>query len=262
LIGFDVSRFGQTFAAIPRYWRDVRHYRSLAGRRFPLQLRDLKPMLLDYTDQAGIGDRHYFYQDLWASQLIFTARPDQHFDIGSRIDGFIAHVLSFMPVCVLDIRPLPMDVPGLTFIQADATNLSMFADASIGSLSCLHAVEHFGLGRYADPIDPDACFAAMGAMQRVLQPGGRLYLSVPVGRERVEFNAHRIFDPRTILATFDRLQLTNFAAVDDNGVFHPHDDPERYSDARYACGMFEFTKPVRSDASASETKPHDGFTVG
>jgi hypothetical protein len=245
LIGFDIGRFCRTLLAIPRFWRDLRRYRSSVSRRFPLQLRYLKPMLLDYTDQAGIADKHYFYQDLWAAQLIFVARPNQHFDIGSRIDGFIGHVLSFMPVCVVDIRPLPMTIPGLTFVQTDATDLSMIGDASIESLSCLHAVEHFGLGRYADPIDPDACFAAMAAMQRVLKPGGRLYLSVPVGTERLEFNAHRIFDPRTILTTFDELQLMNFAAVDDGGIFHMHDDPLRYTEAKYACGMFEFTKIVR-----------------
>jgi SAM-dependent methyltransferase len=247
-IGFDFVRFGRTVAGLPRYWGDTRRYRAGAAGRFPVQLRYLKPMLLDYTDQAGTADGHYFFQDLWAARKIFATRPQQHFDIGSRVDGFVAHVLSFMPVNVMDIRPLTSDVPGLTFVQADATNLSGIANDSIESLSSLHATEHFGLGRYADSIDPDACFKAMAAMQRVLQPGGHLYFSVPVGFERLEFNAQRVFDPRSIIATFNELSLVSFAAVDDQGVFHQEAKPDDFIDARYACGMYELTKPARGTA--------------
>ena len=246
LIGIDLSRLSRTLLGLPRYWGDMGRYRTSAPQRFPIRLRHLKPMLLDYTSQAGVADGHYFFQDLWAAQKIFAVRPKQHFDIGSRIDGFVAHVLSFMPVNVMDIRPLTSDVPGLTFVQADATKLLGIADDSIPSLSCLHAAEHFGLGRYADPVDPEACFKAMTAMQRVLQPRGRLYFSVPVGLERLEFNAQRVFDPRTIPATFGDLQLLSFAAVDDAGVFHRQADLHDFIRARYACGMFEFTKPLPS----------------
>jgi hypothetical protein len=220
----------------------MRRYRSVASDRFPLRLSHLQPMVLDYARPAGIGDVQYFFQDLWAARKIFAVRPKRHFDIGSRIDGFVAHVLCFMPVYLIDIRPLTYNIPDLTFVQADATNLAGVADDSVESLSCLHAAETFGLGRYTDSIDPDACFKVMAAMQRVLRPGGRLYFSVPVGTERVEFNAQRIFDPRTILATFSGLRLLNFAAVDDSRVFHPEADPDAFTHARSACGMFEFTK--------------------
>ena len=256
VIGIDFDRFGRTILGLPRFMGDMHRYRSAATDRFPMRLRHLKPMLLDYSRQAGIADGQYFFQDLWAAQKIFTVRPKQHLDIGSRIDGFVAHVLSFMPVCVMDIRPLTRDVPGLTFVQADATNLSGVADDSAESLSCLHAAEHFGLGRYTDPIDPDACFKAMVEMQRVLRPGGRLYFSVPVGAERVEFNAQRVFDPRTILTTFSSLRMLSFAAVDDTGVFHPEADPEAFIRARSACGLFELTK-----AQAAPILDEDRATV-
>jgi hypothetical protein len=243
LIGIDFGRLSRTLLGLSRYWRDVARYRSSSPQRFPVRLRYLKPMLLDYAGEAGVADGHYFFQDLWAAQKIFAAHPERHFDIGSRIDGFVAHVLSFMPVTEMDIRALTSNVPGLTFVQADATNLLGISDDSVESLSSLHATEHFGLGRYADAIDPEACFKAMAAMQRVLQPGGRLYFSVPVGFERLEFNAQRVFDPRSIPSAFHSLQLASFAAVDDAGVFHPTASPEDFVDARYACGMFEFIKP-------------------
>ncbi len=98
-----------------------------------------------------------------------------HLDVGSRLDGFIAHLLAFMEVEVIDIRPLNINVPGLRFTLGDATVLERKSD-SVESLSSLHAVEHFGLGRYGDSIDPEACFKAMRSFARVLKPGGVLYL--------------------------------------------------------------------------------------
>jgi len=127
--------------------------------------------LAEWDASAGLLD-YYFWQDLWASKKIFEKHPSEHFDIGSRVDGFIAHVLSFMTVTMIDIRPLPEKIENLKFIQADATNLENIPDNSIESLSSLCAPEHFGLGRYGDPVDPDACFKAMKSMQRVIQRGG------------------------------------------------------------------------------------------
>ena len=169
-------------------------------------------------------------------------RPDGHMDIGSRIDGFIAHLLTFMPVTIVDIRPLSSNIEGLTFLHDDATALSMLQDNSVKSLSSLHAAEHFGLGRYSDPIDPTACFRFIDSLQRVLAPDGKLYFSVPVGRERVEFNAHRVFAPTTILQSFSRLQLLSFSYVADDGSLHPNIEPTAMPKSEMACGLFEFTK--------------------
>jgi hypothetical protein len=163
-------------------------------------------------------------------------------DIGSSISGFVAHILAFMPVTLIDIRPLQAKIKGLHHIQDDATHLKGLAGNSVDSISCLHAVEHFGLGRYGDPIDPEGSFKAMRAMARVLAPGGRLYLSLPIGRERVEFNSQRVVSPRTVMDTMHDLKLVSFSAVDDAGDFRADQDWSRYADSRYACGMFEFTK--------------------
>jgi SAM-dependent methyltransferase len=243
LLGLHPGRPFRYAIAAPRFVREMRRYSRLrTDERFPIRLSNLKPILLDYHETAGQIGGHYFFQDLWAARKIFAARPGRHIDIGSRIDGFIAHVLSFMPVTMLDIRPLHSPLPELTFEQADATNLAGIADDSVESLSSLHAIEHFGLGRYGDPINPNGCFEAMRSLMRVLRPGGRLYFSLPVGVERVEFNAHRVFAPATILRTLDRLKLCSFSAVDDAGAFLQNVDPQFYSSARFACGMFEFTK--------------------
>ena len=241
--GVDPVRTLRGVRNIPRYLRDLARYRrAAAGGQFPLRLASLFPVLADYDDAAGETRSHYFHQDLWAARRVFAARPAEHVDVGSRIDGFVAHLLTFMPVTVLDIRALESNVEGLTFVQSDATDLARFPDASVGSISSLHAVEHFGLGRYGDPVDGEACFRAMRSLARVLAPGGRLYFSVPVGRERVAFNAHRIFDPHTVLSAFAGLELVSFAAVDDQGNLRAGLAPGDVASAEFACGLFEFTR--------------------
>lgn len=209
---------------------------------FRLRVRDAYPILSERHETAGLANGHYFHQDLWAARKIFQNRPQGHVDIGSRVDGFIAHILVFMPVTIVDIRPLVSNIQGLTILQDDATSLSMLKDNSVASISSLHAAEHFGLGRYSDPIDPDACFKFMDSLKRVLAIDGKLYFSVPVGRERVEFNAHRVFDPRTILARLSQLRLDSFSYVGDDGSLYENASPLALPSSEMACGLFEFTK--------------------
>lgn len=243
ILGLDPMQMWRAFAELPYYVRTALQYSQGAkASAFPLQYRSLRPMLHDRHAEAGNVCGHYFVQDIWAARKVFTNRPRRHVDIGSSIQGFVAHLLCFMPVEVIDIRPLTSTVDGLTFLQSDATHLSNILDDSIESLSSLHAVEHFGLGRYGDPIDPDACFHAMRALSRVLKQGGRLYFSVPVGVERVQFNSQRIFNPSTVVWAFPNLKLLSFAGIDDEGTFK-NELPLRALDrARCALGLFEFTK--------------------
>jgi SAM-dependent methyltransferase len=243
--GFDIYTVA-AYRRLPRYWRERRRYQQQArGTAFDARTGRQAPILTDYRAAAGIARGHYFHQDLWAARRIYAARPARHVDIGSRVDGFAAHVLTFMPLTIIDIRPLEDPVEGLTFLRGDATNLASVPDTSVESLSSLHAVEHIGLGRYGDAIDADGWRRALGEMRRVLAPGGRLYLSVPVGRERVEFNSHRVFDPATIVAALaPPLELVAFHAVDDEDRLEMYASLEKFRQAAFACGMFEFAKPT------------------
>ncbi|MBQ9434007.1 MAG: DUF268 domain-containing protein [Synergistaceae bacterium] len=233
-----------------RFLRDMKTYNSLNTRpEFQASFKNLYPCLHDWDSNAGsLG--YYFWQDLWAARKIFQLRPSEHYDIGSRVDGFIAHVLSFMSVTMIDIRPLPQKVEGLKFIQADAANLDGIADNSLVSLSSLCAPEHFGLGRYGDPVDPEACFAAMKSMQRVLAHGGHLYIAVPVGdRNAVAFNAHRIFTPELVAETMNELKLEDFSVVSSAGEYFEHMTLEEFHAHKFGVsysasidGLFEFVK--------------------
>ena len=234
-----------------KFFSDIDTYSSLNTHQdFCITNEDLYPILYEHLASAGSAS-NYFFQDLWAAQKINNLHPDMHYDVGSRLDGFIANLLAaHQSVTMLDIRPLPYTVPGLSFIQADATNLENIDDNSISSLSALSSVEHFGLGRYGDPIDPDACFKTMTAFERVLTPNGHLYFAVPIGfQNRLCFNAHRIFTPQTVIASFPHLELCEFAYIHNNAIIsYSNEQWTQNADSITAnldkCiyGLFEFIK--------------------
>ena len=250
LFGVDPVRGRSTLLNLPRFLREETEFKQRSKREgCDIAIGARYPILTDFADSAGTASGHYFHMDLWAARRIYQAQPDRHVDIGSRVDGFIAHLLTFREVEVLDIRPLDSQVEGLKFVRGDATTLSEIGDGAWTSISCLHAAEHFGLGRYGDPLDPWAYRKLMSALSRVLAPGGRLYFAVPIGKERVEFNAHRVFDPRRIVTEFPALTLLAFSAVNDDGSFSADVQPTDYVQADHACGLFEFTKPAVSEPS-------------
>lgn len=181
------------------------------SKNFKIDNSYIYPCLDDKSESAGKLSS-YFWQDLWAAQHIYENNPKIHYDIGSRIDGFISNLISFnQKIILIDIRPLYNDLPNVDFIQSDATNLEEIPDESIDSLSSLCVLEHFGLGRYGDPVDPEACFKAFSAIQKKIKKGGKIYISVPVGKEHLEFNAHRVFYPKTIIDSFDKMKLVEFS---------------------------------------------------
>ncbi|MDR2966374.1 MAG: DUF268 domain-containing protein [Methanobacteriaceae archaeon] len=195
--------------------KDMKNYKKfqLSNDNFKVDNQFLYPCLDDKSESAGILGS-YFWQDLWAAQHIFKDNPKKHYDIGSRVDGFIGHLASFREnIILIDIRPLSKKIPGVHFIQADATNLENIPDDSIESLTSLCALEHFGLGRYGEPIDPDAYFKSFKAIQNKIKKNGKVYISVPVGKEHLEFNAHRVFYPETIINSFDEMKLLEFSYI-------------------------------------------------
>jgi len=212
---------------------------------FSYQKKYAYPILTDRFCEAGKLNS-YFWQDLWAARKIYAAKPGVHCDIGSRIDGFIAHLCAFgQTVHLLDIRPLATKIPGVKFVQCDATNLDAIQDESIESLSALCSLEHFGLGRYGDPIDPEACFKCFAAIQKKIRRGGRVYISVPVGKEHLEYNAHRVFYASTIVKAFKSLSLSEYsvthnADIEYNVDIHKYDDCLEWGGERF--GLFAFEK--------------------
>lgn len=220
---------------LPRY---IYHWIRFS-RKHHVKLIDSYPCLGDWTANTPF-DPHYFYQAAWLARHLAGCRPLNHVDIGSDVKT-IGIISAFVPTQFVDYRPLRAVLSGLVCIGGDILALP-FSDGSIKSLSCLHVVEHIGLGRYGDPIDPTGSLKALAGLERVVAQGGRLYLSVPVGRERVCFNAHRVFSPESIIQTLSNMRLVEFSLVDDEGRFYPNCSIMNALNLDYGCGMFVMEK--------------------
>ncbi len=241
--GLDFRRLGCALWSLPRYFRDLRQFRRVSSQKIIL-----KPCLHDSHEEGGSAKGEYFWQDLYVARKIYQARPQSHVDVGSRFDGFVTHVASFREIEVIDIRPIRSEIPGVRFTQMDMMSDNVQMDAYCDSLSCLHALEHFGLGRYGDPLDPDGHVKGLRNFVRLLKPGGRLYLSTPVGIERVEFNANRVFCPERLVESAEEMGLRLDGLgwiVQDNPVVESADfksDLAHLKQMHYALGIFIFTK--------------------
>lgn len=213
----------------------------------PWSIKPNYPCLHDFYDQSGVANGHYFHQDLYVAQKIFRNAPAKHVDVGSRIDGFVAHVASFRTLEVFDYRELSSTIPNVTFRQFDLLRVPAQLDAYCDSLSCLHVLEHIGLGRYGDPLDLSGHLRALESLTKLLEPNGTLYLSAPIGVERIEYNAHRIFSLRRVSAWFETsFEIVDFSYVDDTGHFHTEanlqeviEKSERFS---YSLAIFELRR--------------------
>lgn len=243
-LGFDPRRTLYFLRGFPIYWYQLlqfsqknRHNESSIG------VQSLFPCVGDRYQDAGQLDSHYFNQDLWAARKVYQLAPQHHIDIGSRIDGFVSHLLTFREVEVLDVRKLDPIVSGMRFRQMDLMKFEAVPAGICDSISCLHAIEHFGLGRYGDPVDPDGHLKGLKSITKLLEPGGTLLLSAPIGQERIEFNAHRVFFPHTLPDILkDNFELISYSFVDDQGTFHENVNVKDTPDLRYGCGLYEYKK--------------------
>lgn len=220
------------------FFSELRQYKRMDGAE-DIAARDLYPIINERTSTTAF-DTHYFYQDIWAFRKIFESGAKAHVDVGSKVDyvGFLSAVTK---VTFIDIRPLITDLPNIESKSGSILEMP-YEDGSVMSLSCLHVAEHIGLGRYGDPLDPLGTIKACKELQRVLAPGGSLYFGLPIGRPRVCFNAHRIHSTDQILEYFAGLKLVEFSFVNDKGRFLQNVEPNIAREAKYGCGLFQFTK--------------------
>lgn len=205
------------------------------------------PCLHDKDDNAWVCKWHYFHQDLLVASEIFKENPEKHVDIASRIDWFVAHLATFREVEVLDIREIDSKVKNIKFKQADLMDIWDDMKDYSSSISCLHAIEHFWLWRYWDSIDINGHLKWLDNIYKMLMRGGILYFSTPIGKQRIEFNAHRVFSIKYLYDYFiDKYEIEKFAYVDDNGDLHEDIDIKQgLKDTfwlTYGCGIFKLRK--------------------
>jgi len=244
--GLDLRLLSRAIYGVPAYLRDLITFRRVYQGKIMIM-----PCLHDRYEEGGAIKNEYFWQDLLVARAIHDKNPIKHVDVGSRVDGFIAHVASFRECEVFDVRPIRAMVPGLVFKEADlmdSSSLPIVPGGYCDSLSCLHAIEHFGLGRYGDPINPIGYQRGIANMAKLLQPGGTFYLSTPIGQERVEFNANWVFAPSSIVNCAKAVNMTLRKLIIITSANGPEEKSidaatlEELSLEGYQLGLFIFTK--------------------
>ena len=210
---------------------------SQGKERFSLLWENKCPCLNDNTEKTKF-DAHYIYHPAWAARILTQTKPEKHIDISSTLN-FCAIVSAFIPLEFYDFRPAKLNLNNLISKKADITSLP-FENNSIKSLSCMHTVEHIGLGRYGDELDPNGDLKAINELKRVLTKNGDLLFVVPIGEPKIMFSAHRIYSYDQIMEYFKDLKLEDFSLVTDKGNFIRNSNQKTADEQKYGCGCFWF----------------------
>jgi SAM-dependent methyltransferase len=220
-----------------RFWRSYEEYRRLAFPHIKQTLDLLYPCIGEDAAETPM-EPVYFYQDTWVFERIVQLRPQAHVDVGSH-HKFVALLSKVVPVTMIDIRPLSLPLESLHFQQGSILNLP-FEDNSVYSLSSLSVVEHIGLGRYGDPLDPHGTEKAIAELKRILAPGGHLYLSLPVSDENtIHFNAGRILAIKHVIRLLEPLQVVDQAYIVGNSLQSNYENKPWFA----TTALFELKMP-------------------
>lgn len=248
--GFDAKKFLKAINHKNTNWiyADLEELKRQKGKDKTFEFGTMYHIGTEKNDEGGTMSGDYFHQDLYVARLINLAKPKKHLDIGSRTDGFVAHVASFREIELIDIRNIKSKVKNIVFRQANLMELPTDLVDYCDSISSLHVIEHFGLGRYGDPIDYFGYLKAISNIAKILKSGGIFYFSVPIGPQRIEFNAHRVFSVEYLISILSQnFEIISFSFVDDKGDFFEcveftKDDLKSNFGCQYGCGIFTLIK--------------------
>lgn len=151
-------------------------------------------MITRYIEEAGEKKTQYYKKtDLDLYNVL------EKYDIGSKTVAIMGSQTPwYESICIsyggnpttIEYNELISKDHRLKVITVEEYNKSPF-QFDIG-LS-ISSFEHEGLGRYGDPVSPDADLEAMEKMKSTIKKGGLLFLAVPIGLDAVVWNAHRIY---------------------------------------------------------------------
>lgn len=239
--GIDLRKI-YSLLYFPKFALSFIKFKELKG-----SVQKIKPILNDYSKEVNLMTGHYFHQDLLVANKIYKNNPKKHIDIGSRVDGFVSHVASFRVIETYDLRDIGKSKhKNIKINIADITNpnLSIKTD----SLSCLHSIEHFGLGRYGDNLDPEGHIKGFQNLLNLLDKDGLLYISFPIStKTRVEFNEQRVFHYSEILNWLkpfqDKYALECFDYIDDlDNIYYDFKISNNIEKLNFGCGIYTIRK--------------------
>ena len=218
------------------FFRDFQKYQSLKkNKQFSHKDRHFYPCLTDKTESHEI-EPIYFYQNSWAAKKIFDLKPKNHVDVGSSATA-IGLISQYFPTTMVDIRPLPVTLTGLSFVKGSILKLP-FKNNSLETLSSVCVVEHIGLGRYGDKLDQFGSEKAIKELKRVVKKGGHIIITVPIdAHNHVHFNAHRTFTREYIVSLF-----SSFKLVEEKYIYGMSMQDEYDPSLGFGTGLYLFKK--------------------
>lgn len=235
-----IKKVGKQKPDLSGFKKEFDLFNSLdVGKKLSNHWEDISPWLNDKIEATPF-DAHYVFHPAWAARIVKKINPVKHVDVSSTVN-FCTILSAFIPTEYYEYRPVHLNLSSLLSEKADLNNL-FFETGSIECISCMHTIEHIGLGRYGDKIEPDADLKAIAELQRVVKRGGTLLLVVPVGKPRIQYNAHRVYSFQLINDLFKDFDLKDFSLIDDAGNYLESVDSNLVQEMVYGCGCFWYVK--------------------
>ena len=152
--------------------------------------------------------------DRWVEWSFCMARmedgPGRTMDFGADI-GFLSLAAAQRghQVIALDREPssLQYEHPRVKHVRADI--LEWDPEQPFDQIVNCSSVEHVGLaGRYGSTDQTDGDLRAMERMSRMLKPGGRMILTIPVGQDLIVPPQHRIYGEDRLPRLIESFEVT------------------------------------------------------
>jgi len=90
-------------------------------------------------------------------------------------------------------------------IKGDIRNTN-FPDSFFDIVIAVSTIEHIGLGRYNDPIDPEGDINAIKEINKILKIRGILMMTVPFGNKSIS-KLHRVYDIKSLLTLLSKFKI-------------------------------------------------------
>ena len=219
--GFDIKKFVRAFISLPNYFISyLCVYQKLKSNNSHYRLK-IYPCFHDNINQVSIIQNEYFIQDLYVANIVKNLPSTLHVDIGSRLDGFVSQCSLVKDLISYDYRQESQLKYGIHFSHVDLLDYDCVYGALNShhgqriSISCLHTLEHLGLGRYGDKLSLQAFENGLSNLLLSTPVNSSLIISFPVGIPRIYFNAHRIIDIDTVIKYLDNhnFEFVEFSTI-------------------------------------------------
>tara|TARA_Y100000114_G_scaffold143821_1_gene151761 strand:+ start:31 stop:759 length:729 start_codon:yes stop_codon:yes gene_type:complete len=176
---------------------------------------NFKPEIFEqYLEKANKRENFYYGPtDAWLYEAL-TKYPIEGKDIciiGSANPWYEAIAVSFgaKSCTVIEYSKRESFHESITYLQPHE-----ITEGDFDVCFSISSVEHDGLGRYGDPLDPDGDLKAMENLKDLLKNDALVYFAVPVGLDKVVFNTHRVYGQKRMSKV-----LQGWEVVDKFGFF-------------------------------------------